>query len=99
MFENFQTENKLRPSFASLLLGTFPPMGRHEEDGCFCCFCGSKKHGRLPFCLKIFKQKTSCAPHSPRCCSAPSPGWEGMKRTAIFAVFAVAKSMGGCLIV
>ena len=24
MFENFQTENKLRPSFASLLLGTFP---------------------------------------------------------------------------
>ena len=27
MFENFQTENKLRPSFASLLLGTFfPPL-------------------------------------------------------------------------
>ena len=25
MFENFQAENKLRPSFASLLLGTFPP--------------------------------------------------------------------------
>ena len=35
MFENFQTENKLRPSFASLLLGTFPPVGRHEADGCF----------------------------------------------------------------
>ena len=37
MFENFQTENKLRPSFASLLLGTFfpPPVGRHEEDDCF----------------------------------------------------------------
>ena len=51
MFENFQTENKLRPSFASLLLGTFPP------------------------------------------------GGEGMKRLTIFAAFAVAKSMGGCLIV
>ena len=50
MFENFQTENKLRPSFASLMLGTFPR-------------------------------------------------GEGMKRTAIFAAFAVAKSMGGCLIV
>ena len=25
MFENVQTENKLRPSFASLSLGTFPP--------------------------------------------------------------------------
>lgn len=35
MFENFQTENKLRPSFASLLLGTFPPRGRHEEADCF----------------------------------------------------------------
>lgn len=36
MFENFQTENKLRPSFASLLLGTFfPPVGRHEEADCF----------------------------------------------------------------
>lgn len=35
MFENFQTENKLRPSFASLLLGTFPPGGRHEEADCF----------------------------------------------------------------
>ncbi len=35
MFENFQTENKLRPSFASLLLGTFPPGGRHEETDCF----------------------------------------------------------------
>lgn len=35
MFENFQTENKLRPSFASLLLGTFPPMGRHEEADYF----------------------------------------------------------------
>lgn len=34
MFENFQTENKLRPSFASLLLGTFPPVGRHEEADC-----------------------------------------------------------------
>ncbi len=45
MFENFQTENKLRPSFASLLLGTFPPVGRHEEADCFCCLCGSKKHG------------------------------------------------------
>ena len=45
MFENFQTENKLRPSFASLLLGTFPPVGRHEADGNFCCLCGSKKHG------------------------------------------------------
>ena len=50
MFENFQTENKLRPSFASLLRGTFP--------------------------LR-----------------------EGMKRTAIFAAFAVAKSKGNCLIV
>ena len=45
MFENFQTENKLRPSFASLLLGTFPLRGRHEEADCFCCLCGSKKHG------------------------------------------------------
>lgn len=35
LFENFQTENKLRPSFASLLLGTFPPGGRHEEADCF----------------------------------------------------------------
>ena len=36
MFENFQTENKLHPSFASLLLGTFPPRGgRHEEADCF----------------------------------------------------------------
>lgn len=35
MFENFQTENKLRPSFASLLLGTFPPVGRHEAADCF----------------------------------------------------------------
>lgn len=35
MFENFQTENKLRPSFASLLLGTFPLRGRHEGDGNF----------------------------------------------------------------
>lgn len=35
MFENFQTENKLCPSFASLLLGTFPLRGRHEEDGNF----------------------------------------------------------------
>lgn len=35
MFENFQTENKLRPSFASLLLGTFPPVGRHEEADYF----------------------------------------------------------------
>ncbi len=35
MFENFQTENKLRPSFASLLLGTFPPGGRHEAADCF----------------------------------------------------------------
>ena len=35
MFENFQTENKLRPSFASLRLGTFPPVGRHKEADCF----------------------------------------------------------------
>ena len=35
MFENFQTENKLRPSFASLMLGTFPRGGRHEEADCF----------------------------------------------------------------
>lgn len=35
MFENFQTENKLRPSFASLLPGTFSPVGRHEEADCF----------------------------------------------------------------
>jgi len=36
LFENVQTENKLRPSFASLLLGTFPPPGgRHEEADCF----------------------------------------------------------------
>ena len=73
MFENFQTENKLRPSFASLRLGTFPLRGRHEEDGNFCCLCGSKKQGQLPYCLKMFKQKTSCAPHSPRSCSALPP--------------------------
>lgn len=35
MFENFQTENKLRPSFASLLRGIFPLRGRHEEADCF----------------------------------------------------------------
>lgn len=35
MFENFQTENKLRPSFASLLPGTFPLRGKHEEADCF----------------------------------------------------------------
>lgn len=36
MFENFQTENKLRPSFASLLPGTFfSPVGRHKEADCF----------------------------------------------------------------
>ena len=36
MFENFQTENKLRPSFASLLFGTSPPRGgRHEEADYF----------------------------------------------------------------
>ena len=83
MFENIQKENKLRPSFASLLLGTFPLRGRHEADGNFCCLCGSKKHGRLAYCLKIFKQKTSCAPHSPRCCPAPFPLWEGMKRLTV----------------
>ena len=37
MFENFQTENKLRPSFASLLLGTFPLRGRHK------CFMQAKE--------------------------------------------------------
>ena len=35
MFENFQTENTLRPAFASLLLGTFPLRERHEEADCF----------------------------------------------------------------
>ncbi len=35
LLKQFQTENKLRPSFASLMLGTFPPMGRHEEADCF----------------------------------------------------------------
>lgn len=35
MFENFQTENKLRPSFASLMFGTFPRGGRHKEADCF----------------------------------------------------------------
>ena len=43
MFENFRIENKLRPSFASLMLGTFPLRGRHEADGNFCCLCGRKK--------------------------------------------------------
>lgn len=45
MFENFQTENKLRPSFASQLLGTFPLRGRHEEADCF--YAGKRKRKKI----------------------------------------------------
>ena len=43
MFENFQTENKLRPSFASLLLGTFPPPGEGMKRLTVLCWQEKKK--------------------------------------------------------
>lgn len=43
MFENFQTENKLRPSFASLLFGTSPPRGEGMKRLTILCRQEKKK--------------------------------------------------------
>ena len=84
MFENFQTENKLRPSFASLLPGTFLPMGRHEADGNFCCLCGSKKHGEAALLFENFQTENKLRPSfASLLLGTFPPPWEGMKRLTV----------------